>query len=309
MALASAVGMGAVLVAPTVAAAASTSSSFQVSPPTANYAGDPGAKVTGKVKITNLTDAPISLTVGKENFVAKGEEGEVELVDNAAPLYSLAPWFVLGTTTLDVPARQTKEMSYTIEIPANAEPGGRYGSIVFSTVPPRLPSGQSGAVVQQKLAALVFQRINGAANEELGVASFATDKTFYEYGPVKFVTRVKNSGTVHEKPTGTITIKNILGMTVAKVPLDEHFVIPGSIRKLSNEWPTGKNQPFLIGRYTADLSATYAGGKTITASTSFTVIPWRLLTAVAAIILFILVVFWRGRKRLARAARILAGKE
>lgn len=290
-------------------AEAATSSSFQISPPTANYSADPGGKSTGKIKVTNLTDTPISLTISKQNFVAKGEEGEVELVDDANPLYSLAPWFVLGASSLDVPARATREIGYSVDIPKNAEPGGRYGSIVFSTIPPKLPSGESGAVVQQNIAALVFQRINGAANESLNLESFATDKGFYEFGPVNFTTRVKNTGTVHEKPTGTITIKNMFGLTVAKVPLDEHFVIPGSIRKLSNAWPSGKNQPFLFGRYTAELTASYGSGKAISGSTSFTVLPWKIVAAVILVLVLAFVIFWRGRKRLGRAVRILAGKE
>lgn len=300
--------VGAVLV-PAPVAQAATNTSFQISPPTANYAGDPGNRVTGKVKVTNLTDSPISLTIGKENFVAKGEEGEVELVNDANPLYSLAPWFIISNPTLDVPARATREVTYAIDIPVNAEPGGRYGSVVFSTIPPRLPAGQSGASIQQRVAALVFQRINGDANEDLSVASFKAEKDMYETGPVKLITRVKNNGNVHEKPTGTITIKNMLGLTVAKVKLDEHFVIPGAIRKLTNDWPTGKNQPFLFGRYTAEMTASYAGNKTISATTSFTVIPWRLLAVIAVVLIVLFLIFWRGRKRLKRAMRILAGKE
>jgi hypothetical protein len=65
----------------------------------------------------------------------------------------------------------------------------------------------------------------------------------------------------------------------------------------------------MIGRYTATLSATYGGGKTLTATTAFTVIPWKQI-AIALIILIILIVFfWRGRKRFGRAFRILAGRE
>ncbi len=291
------------------AAGAAGAQSFQISPPTANYAADPGSHSSGTIKVTNLTDTLISLKVGRQNFVAKGEEGEIELVDNADPLYSLAPWFNISEPAVDVPARATKEVHYTVDIPANAEPGGRYGSIIFSSIPPKLPAGQSGASVVQTIAGIVFERINGVANEKLEVASFGAEKSFYEYGPVKISTRLKNTGTVHEKATGTITVKNMLGIKVASIPLDEHFVIPGSIRHLKNDWPTGKKQPILFGRYTATLDATYAGGQKITASTSFTVLPWKVLAVILVVLILLILVFWRGRKRLSRAARILAGKE
>lgn len=292
-----------------VATSASGTQSFQISPPTANYAGEPGTSVKGVIKVTNLTDAPMTLTISKENFVAKGEEGEIELVDQAAPLYSLAPWFRLSSTRLELPGRTTKEMPYFIDIPAGAEPGGRYGSIVFSSVPAPLPSGVSGAAVQQTIAAAIFLRINGRATEELSVASFTSDKSFYQSGPVQLTTRVKNTGNVHEKPMGSITIKNMLGLTVDNFALDEHFVIPGAIRQLHNSWPNGGRHAFLMGRYTAELSATYAGGKTLTARTSFTVVPYKLLAIVTLGLLIIIFIIRRGRRRLSRALRILLGRE
>jgi hypothetical protein len=300
-------GIGAVFALQGTASAA-TAKSFQISPPTANYAGDPGTTIKGVMKVTNLTDEPLSLGISKQNFVAKGEEGEVELVDNAAPLYSLAPWFVLPASQVQVPPKGTREVPYSISIPMNAEPGGRYGSIIFSTTPPKLPTGQSGATVQQNLAGLIFLRINGEAREELSIASFAPEKNFYENGPVKLLARVKNTGTVHEKPTGTITIKNMLGLKVASIPLDEHFVIPGSIRRLHNEFPASGKAPFMIGRYTAELTANYAGKK-LAANTSFVVVPWKLIGAILIGLILFFIVFWRGRKRFGRAFRILAGRE
>jgi hypothetical protein len=290
-------------------ATAASSQSYQISPPTANYAADPGGSVKGTIKVTNLTDTALSLKIGKENFVAKGEEGEVELVDAANPLYSLAPWFVFDAAQLDIPARATKELHYTIAVPTDAEPGGRYGSIVFSTIPPQLGPGQSGAAVQQTLASLVFLRINGAAKEDMSVLSFGADKSFYEYGPIKLTTRLNNNGNVHEKATGTITIKNMFGLKVGTIPLDEHFVIPGAVRRLHNEWPDAKHQHLLFGKYTATLDAKYGGGQKLTASASFTVIPWKPAAITVIALVLLVVFFWKTRKRFRRAFRILAGRE
>jgi len=304
--------------APSISTAAA-SESFQISPPTANYSGDHGGAAAGKIKVNNLTNTPLTLKVGKANFVAKGEEGEVELTDNADPLYSLSPWFNVNATQVDLPALGTKEVTYTIAIPADAEPGGRYGSIVFSSIPPALPSGQSGAAVQQDLGGLVFLRINGPAKEQLSVETFETGHlsaksawspaSFFQHGPVDFLTRLKNTGNVHEKATGTITIKNAFGFTVAKLPLDQHFVIPGAIRRLHNSWANGAKKPFLFGPYTATLDAKYDDGKTLTASTHFTVIPLAQVAIVLIILILLILFFWKGRKRFARALRILAGKE
>lgn len=307
--------MGAAFAMLPATAQAAGSESFQISPPTANYSGDRGHTVSGNIKVTNLTGQPMTVNVGKENFVAQGEEGQVELVNSADPLYSLAPWFNYDQQQLTVAPRATSQLNYTIAIPTGAEPGGRYGSITFSTIPPRLGSNQSGAAVEQTLASLIFLRINGAAKEQLSVSSFTTGhlgtknswtaKSFFEYPPVDFLARIKDSGNVHEQPTGTITIKNFFGSTVATLSLDQHFVIPGAIRRWHNTWqPKG----FTMGAYTATLNATYAG-KSLTATTSFTVIPYKLIAAIIIVLLILFFIVWRGRKRFGRAFRILAGRE
>jgi hypothetical protein len=288
---------------------------FQISPPVTLLSLDPGTSTKGKMKVTNLTRQQITLNITKQNFAAKGEEGEVQLVDNADPNYSLAPYFNLSQTTVDVPPVSSKEVDYTISVPVGAEPGGRYGSIVFTAATGTLAPGQSGAAVKQQLAGLIFLRINGNANEQIKIASFNsgnvdkakkfTPASFFEYGPVSFQARFQNLGNVHEKPTGQIEIKNIFGIKVGTVKLDEQNVIPGAIRRTVSTW----NRHLLLGYYTATLTAHNGTQQVLTAKTSFTVIPYKLLVVVLIIVLILFFVFWRGRKRLARAGRILSGRE
>jgi hypothetical protein len=298
------------LLAPAATAALGASSSagtqgFQISPPVTTLSLNRGTSTRGTMKVTNLTGQTLTLTVGKENFVAQGEEGQVELTDNADPLYSLAPYFTLSTSQISVAPTATVSVGYTISVPINAEPGGRYGSVTFTSIPAALPSGQSGAAVRQQLAGLILLRINGPTHEQLAVASFTTGKSFYEYGPVTFTTRVQNEGNVHELPTGQIVVKNLFGLTTAKLTLDQHYVLPGAIRRLTNTL----NRHFLFGPYTATLTLHNGTLQTLTATTKFTVIPYKLLTIALVILVLVILFFWKARKRLARALRILAGRE
>lgn len=294
--------------APLAVNAASTSATtvgFQISPPVQTLALDPGTSTRRTIKVTNLTNDQMTLLIGKANFVSKGEEGEVELIDGADPLYSLSPYFSISQPTLTIAPRSTAEMQYSLSVPKDAEPGGRYGSITFNTIAAKLPTGQSGAAVKQQLAALVFLRINGPANEQLKIASFAPDKSFYEYGPINFTARIHNVGNVHEKPSGTIVIKNMLGFTTATINVDPKQVIPQAIRRM----PATLNKRLLFGNYTATLTLHNGTVQTLTATTKFSVIPYRLLAVILIIAIVVLFVFLKIRKRLRRAWRILAGKE
>lgn len=291
---------GAVLAAP-----APSTLGYQVSPPVNTLALDRGTSTRQTVKVTNLTDQQLTLQVGKRNFVAKGEEGEVELVDDANPLYSLAPYFTIAQPTITVPPRGTAKVDYVLSVPLDAEPGGRYGSITFNTIAAKLPAGQSGASIRQELAPLIFLRINGAANEQLKIESFRAGRNFAEYGPVNFITRTRNLGNVHEKPTGEIVVKNMLGLTTARVKLTEQNIIPGAIRKVNSSL----GRKLLFGRYTATLTMKNGTIQTLTASTSFIVLPYKLIAIVLIVLLVIAFVGRRGRKRFGRAIRILAGRE
>lgn len=295
---------GAVFAFPVVAAESNTLG-YQISPPVTTLALDPGTSSRQTIKVTNLTDKQLTLQLDKRNFVAKGEEGEVELVDNASPLYSLAPYFTLSQPTVTVPPRGTSQVQYILSVPKDAEPGGRYGSVTFNTIATKLPSGQSGASVQQELAALIFLRINGDANEQLKIAGFTAGKNFAEYGPVIFATRIQNLGNVHEKPTGQIVVKNMFGFTTAKVTLDEKNVIPGAIRKIDSKL----NKKYLFGTYNATLTLQNGTIQTLTAKTSFTVIPYKLIGIILLIVIVLGAVVTKGRHRIARAGRILAGRE
>ena len=286
-------------------AAAAENLSYQISPPVSNIAVDPGNGTKGTIKVTNLTGTQISLQVGKANFVAKGEEGQVELVDAGDPAYSLAPYFIIDQAVIDVPPRTTRDVTYSINVPKDAEPGGRYGSITFNTIPAKLPNGQSGASVKQELAALIFLRINGATNEQLSIESFTAGNNFYEYGPIDFTVRVKNSGSVHERPAGTIVVKDMFGLTAGKFTLDEKNVIPGAIRKFDAAF----KKKLLFGHYVATLTLQNGTVQTLTAKTSFTVIPYRLLGIIVLFLAIFFIIFWKGRYRIARAVRILSGKE
>ncbi len=304
-ALALIIGLTGAVFAWPVVAADSTTLGYQISPPVTTLALDPGTSSRQTIKVTNLTDKQLTLQLDKRNFVAKGEEGEVELVDNADPRYSLAPYFTLSQPTVTVPPRGTSQVEYVLSVPKDAEPGGRYGSVTFNTIAAKLPSGQSGASVRQELAALIFLRINGAANEQLKIASFTAGKNFAEYGPVTFATRIQNLGNVHEKPTGQIVVKNMFGYTTAKIALDEKNVIPGAIRKIN----TNLNKKYLFGAYNATLTLQNGTIQTLTAKTSFTVIPYKLLGIILLILLLLGTVLTKGRKRISRAVSILAGRE
>ncbi len=277
---------------------------LSVSPPTFEFSANPGDTITNTIRVENITDQALPISVDVRNLTAVGEEGQVNLSKDDSS-YALQSWIKVSPSADTIAPKESKTFDYTITIPANAEPGGRFGSVVFSTSPKQV-SGGTGVAVGQEVGALVFLKIAGDVHENAKIDSFSAGSKLHEYGPVAFEARVKNLGNVQFRPRGTITISNIFGKTVETIPVDSRNVLPGAIRKMDGTW----KHKWLFGPYTATASLVYGSkGQIITASTSFWGLPYRIVGIILVILLVIGLVIFRGRKRLFKSFKVLFGKD
>ena len=83
------------------------------------------------------------------------------------------------------------------------------------------------------------------------------------------------------------------------VNLNGNNVLPGSIRKFNQTLDSSViGDRVLFGRYTADLKMTYGtDGQTLTASTSFWVIPYRLIAFAIVLLIIAFVLIRIGLRR------------
>lgn len=275
---------------------------ISVTPPTFELSANPGDTLDNSFKIVNGTDAELNLTTAIKNFTAEGEEGGVNLTEEETG-FSLASWITVVPETAVLPARGSQTFSFNIDVPLNAEPGGHFGAILVSTEPP--DQQNTGAAVSQEAGPLILVSVAGDIMEDASIVEFKSAKNFWETGPVVLETRVQNDGNVHFKPSGTITIKNMFGNEVTTINLEERNVLPGTIRKLTNEWSPG----FTFGRFTADLSIVFWPDQQVeTASTSFIIFPYKILVPAFLGVIILGVALFKGRKRISAAGKALFGK-
>jgi hypothetical protein len=250
---------------------------------------------TGVITVDNLTDQPLQIIVVLRNFTAQGEEGSVNLTAEDTT-YSLAKWIKVTPATVEINAHSSQNFAFTIEAPKNAEPGGHFGSIVFTTAPSKDLKG-SGAALSQEVASLILFKIPGDTKEQAVLESFTTDKSFYEFGPVTFEARVRNEGGVHIAPAGSIVVRGWFGQKFI-IPLEMRNVLPDSVRRI----PSTLKNKLLFGNFTATLIATYGTkGQQLYQTTEFSAFPVRYGIAV----LIILILLYLGRKRIIKSIKIL----
>jgi len=295
-------------VLPGVAHADNAGQAFSISPPLLNLQANPGQTVTARITLTNISSSPMVMSAQANDFAAKDETGSPNIIlnTNKTVAYPLRTWIQLPASFTLTP-KQTRTIDIPIAVPKSGEPGGHYGVIRF-TGAPESASG-SNVSLSASIGTLVLLQVSGNVQERASIADFysASPKdfkknAFFQTGPVGFVTRISDDGNIHIQPTGTITVKNMLGRKTAAMRVNgipgnaqdsPKNILPSSIRrfeaKLDNKW--------LFGRYTAQLDLTYGQNHRLTATKSFWVIPYKIVVPAVIGIIVIVLGLWFGIKK------------
>lgn len=274
---------------------------ISISPLTFELTANPGDVLVNKLRVLNPTNSTIAIKMEIEDFTVSGELGQVIIEPGETETYSLKKWITTQPETISLGPNEQKFVEFTINIPENAEPGGHYGSILASTAGVTGPE-ITGTAIAQKVGALVLLTVSGEVVENLRIEEF-TAPSFLEYGPVPFTLRFENTGTVHVRPRGFVTITDWRGKKAADVEFSQRNVIPGSIRKIDVSW----NKKWLFGRYTATVVGSY-GTENQPISPQvvlFWVFPWKVAIGVFLALVLLIIYFAKTGRRWRLALRIL----
>ena len=248
------------------------------------------------IKLENTGDKTQTYYPIVYSFVPKGEKGAEEFIlpEKSDETYSLAKWINISKKGITLEPKGKIAVNFSVSVPENAEAGGYYAGILFSTQPNNLLE-TSNIQIASQIGPIILGQIAGETTEQGSIIEFSVDKGLYNYPPVNFVTRFRNTGEIHLKPTGKIEIYDIFGRKLDELIVNENLgnVLPQSIRKFDNEWFLNE---FIIGKFTANVILEYGKSNNyVTESISFWILPWKeiliglLLTIVSLTLLIILI--------------------
>lgn len=276
-----------------------------ISPQILELSANPGESQTSTFRLTNASKEAVVIKTTAKNFTPRGEEGAIDLTE-IKTTYSLADWLTTTPSSVTIAPSATEDFVVTVNVPKDAEPGSHFGSVVFQTVPPEQKG--TAALVSQEIAPVILVKVAGDIHESGQIASFKPAQHFYSLEKnIEIKSRIKNTGNVHFKPSGTIIIKNMFGHEVATLQLDKKNVLPDSIRDITTAWqPSG----FTVGRYHATLTLVTGSDNSIsTAETNIIVFPYQIIVPAIVILVLLTYTLYRGRERLSDAAKALRGKQ
>lgn len=257
---------------------------------------EPGKSSLNRITLTNTSDQPLPVDISIQDFVPN-EHGDgasfLESGQQSDPRFSIAEWItIVKQPQFIIEPRQQTTVEFTIEPPAEAEPGTHYGGILFSY---RHRSVEDASVtVTQKAGTLVLANL-GVAHQLGSITNFHAQPSL-DFGEVKFLLSFYNQGNVHVKPKGELQIENMLGRQVGSVLInkDAAIVLPEAQRSFEGSWKPG----WRFGRYTAQAVMYYGNPKLeARAVVHFWIIPWQHIVMVALVAVLVLFGGYKGIKR------------
>lgn len=270
----------------------STKNDFVLEPGKVEIFVNPGESITKSITVTNRASSNVSFKVEIEDFVGSNDEDKpVVLLGGEKSPYSFKDNVVPEVKNFTLESNGSITIPVRINVPADAQPGGFYTSILVSNEPSVDSVSQSSNVegktkIISRVGTLFFIRVNGVAKESGSLDDLKVVKpTKDNLDLYKFNILFKNDGNVYLVPFGWITVTNIFGKTIGKIPVDAYFSMPKSIRYRDVEWKS----PFLLGRFKAsiELNRGYGSNLIDTKSIAFWVIPWKAIVIVVSVILVI----------------------
>lgn len=269
-----------------------------ISPPSVERTEDPGTTGEGTLKITNTSATPITYNAFIRDFVVDNPDGIPHILtkNTLSTKYSASAWIGVSPNSFTLAPGKTQELTYYLQVPQDARPGGHYAAVMYEPQE-ALGADGTGAGVETHVGTLFYIHVKGNIVENATVKSFNAGN-FQEYGPVTINTQIANSSDTDIKPEGSITVKNILGHVAYSQPLEAHNIYPEAVRNFKNTI----GHKFMFGPYTAELHATYgaANNRTLFASLSFFILPWKIVGIVllAIIVIILLFIFLRRKKKI-----------
>jgi hypothetical protein len=242
-----------------------------------------GSTYSDTVTVINPNSFPIGVQPQVENL-SGGNQGSIDLVNTDIP-HGLSAWIVMDETQFTLAAGEQKQIPFSIAVPANGEPGGHYGAILFEGLSAGT-STTSGVNLSGRVGSVVLVNVPGGSQATGKIESFTGPSSYISRGPFNFSFTVDDTGNTHFTPTGQVTLSGPLFPKVT-LPFTPGVVFPGYNRVFTAAWPG----TYAFGPMTAVLTLNIPDSGTQIKSIAFFVFPWQetLGIIILLVILFFLV--------------------
>lgn len=267
------------------------SGDFVVGPGRFEITIQPGQTVVRELLVTNRISENRTFELVVEDVAGGSDGASVQLLGNERGPYTLKDYISFPSSRFTLGLGERAKIPVTISIPPDAEPGGRYGSVLVTTIrddgdknADEAPATRSPIIA--RIGSLFFITVPGdieRAGETTGL-SLIENHWWYEKGPINLAITYENTGSIHLAPYGELRVNNMFGEEVGFSQLDPWFVLPKSLRTREITW----DREFLLGRYKATVFINRGYDDVVdTHTVTFWVLPWKIVGGTFLVIFII----------------------
>lgn len=204
----------------------------------------PGWAASYKLNLTNYSDRPMAVALSAEEFSVVDQQYNYAFDARS----DISKWVTFDKTTVQLEPGKNSVVAYTVNVPQDAEPGGRYISLFAAS---NVQSAPGEIRTEQRIASLLYVTVKGDVTRIGSLKSLAIPFVFDGYQPWKIV--IANSGTTHFRSKYSVSIRNIFdGKEVASIA-DSALVLPHTSRAIVAPMPVLKYLGIYRAVYTVGL--------------------------------------------------------
>lgn len=257
-----------------------------------------GATIQRELRVINPINKTVTLYPRVLDFYTDNDQGQPKFFNpgDKSNSYALSDWVSFSSNSLEIAPNQEVGFDVTVTAPTDAEPGGHYGAVLFSTEQPNLTSDGSQIGVVGLVGTLLLATVPGGVVEKNAITTFKLPKIALG-SPVKITTTIHNQGNVHSKPAGQINIRRS-GQSVStlKVNQGENNILPQSYRTFENNWIFDWKT---MGTHTVRAALIYGTPEQqLIAQSKILVIPlWLIIAIIGALVLIITYLVRRAKRK------------
>lgn len=230
------------------AASQSLAQSISMSPTRLFFTGNPGEKVTQTVTLQNSSDKDYVFNLNYKDWI-RDETGNKVYLDAGSSKTSNAAWVSTLENSVTVPAKSTKEIVVTMQIPAEASKSGVTNSMLFFT---QLPQQADQARIQNGIGIItlfevglhIFYTPSGNQVKSLDITNIA-EVSGENAGSRKVAVSIHNDGNTINDATVEFELTNTDSGKEIKLTALSISMLPNTDQVVQFSLPEGISGNFL----------------------------------------------------------------
>lgn len=182
------------------------------------YVAQPGTAAVDHVAVRNFGTEPLTVDLYAQD-AATSRDGAFDLLAGDETARTIGSWIALDADTVTIEPRSAVVVPFTIDIPADAEPGDHAGGIVAVNA----VDAADGSSTQYRVGTRVYTRVAGAVDPALTVeridGAFEAPLSPFPVGTVPVGATLVNTGNIRLTPEAVVRATSLFGWWSAEVPL------------------------------------------------------------------------------------------